>query len=463
MRIGEALDRLFSPGGADDRAADTRTSDAADAEAFAAAFEDAIDRRDERAGAGGFDAAAAIVIDPRFVLSLGAPAKSLEAGGEFDAQAATAAEGARARDTHERQTHEVDERRDARDESDGVARDSSAAAARDDAAAQDARDATQAHDASADAARSDDGTDGSAHADDTNSPHDVTGAESTKHAVEEIARQIASSAEAAASDLDGGSHVAPASQSASVKLDVVAQASRSETSSANGAQPVDVAQSIAGTTQSGFDARERGGDSGAAPRAFTPIDVGGASPLAGDAGSFASALANQIASIDGSATATATGAAPSEVANSGAPNAVDRVEQNSILTRLSDGVAGALRAGKREVVVRLSPPNLGSVRIRFQFDEHRLSARVEVSDPAVHRALESGVAELRSALRQHAVELTDLALAHGDGHGSEDRGDQTAEDNSRDNATRFAPVTEPNPVSERRRAPHRAGGLDITA
>ncbi|MFN0150876.1 MAG: flagellar hook-length control protein FliK [bacterium] len=461
MRIGEALDRLFSPGGSDDGAAETRASDAADAEAFRSAFESALDRRSERAGAGGFDAAAAIVIDPRFVLSLGSPAQPFEAGGEFDAQSARAAEEFHAREAGDRPMRGTGESRDGRNQGEAVAPESSAAADSDDSAQRVASATAQSDEARAGTAQNGDEPDGGAQTRDGAAADTATRDDSAMRSVEEVARQIASSAESAESEIEGAHDAAIAPLTAAAELESAARAPKSDSSGATGTQPADVAQPIARAEETAFDTRDGSDDSGTAPRAPTLLTGGGVHAPAVGAASFAAALANQIAAIGGGAAGSAS--VTGELANSSPASAVERVEQNSILTRLSEGVGDALRAGKREVVVRLSPPNLGVVRIRFEFDEQRLSARVEVSDPAVHRALESGLAELKSVLRQHAVELADLSLASGDGRGGEERGGRSPEEDGRDDAARFATATQTSPVSERRRAPHRAGGLDITA
>jgi flagellar hook-length control protein FliK len=143
------------------------------------------------------------------------------------------------------------------------------------------------------------------------------------------------------------------------------------------------------------------------------------------------------------------------------------VDRDAVLSLLSERLASALRTGQREVIVRLSPPDLGTLRMRFSFDEQRLSARVEVSDPAVHRALEAGVADLRGALIRHDVELRSLtfaALEHDkqpDGRSQSDtRSDTRNEHDRRTSEGRRASTTTTPAI---RRAWNRSTGLDITA
>ncbi len=86
-------------------------------------------------------------------------------------------------------------------------------------------------------------------------------------------------------------------------------------------------------------------------------------------------------------------------------------EDAALLGTLSRRVAEAAGAGRRELLVRLTPPHLGHVRIRFTFDdEGGAQARVSVSDPTVHRLLDRNLSDLKVALREHGVDLRDLDL-----------------------------------------------------
>lgn len=82
-----------------------------------------------------------------------------------------------------------------------------------------------------------------------------------------------------------------------------------------------------------------------------------------------------------------------------------------LLGALSRRIAEGIASGKRELIVRLSPPSLGHLRIRFHLDEEgSTGARIAVTDPTVHRLLEANRSDLRLALREHGIELNDLSL-----------------------------------------------------
>ena len=195
------------------------------------------------------------------------------------------------------------------------------------------------------------------------------------------------------------------------------------------------------------------------------VDAAGAVSSGGtgapDSASFAPML------LDASRTAAASARPHTTAALTQEPPAYSRVatpvDRDAVLSLLSERLAGALRAGQREVVVRLSPPNLGTLRLRFSIDEQRVSARVEVSDPAVHRALEAGVAELRGALHRHDVELRSLTFAAPEHDGQKDGrspGDAKDGNDPRTHEGRGASTTTSPAI---RRGRNRSAGLDITA
>lgn len=171
--------------------------------------------------------------------------------------------------------------------------------------------------------------------------------------------------------------------------------------------------------------------------------------------------------LDASRTATASARPHATTALAQEPPAYSHVaatvDRDAVLSLLSERLAGALRAGQREVVVRLSPPNLGTLRVRFSIDEQRVSARVEVSDPAVHRALEAGVADLRGALLRQDVELRSLTFAaaeHDGQKGGRSPSDAKDGNDQRTHEGRGASTTTSPAI---RRGRNRSAGLDITA
>lgn len=71
-------------------------------------------------------------------------------------------------------------------------------------------------------------------------------------------------------------------------------------------------------------------------------------------------------------------------------------------------VAIHVRPGATELRVRLDPPELGEVRIRFIAEAGRVRARVRATDGATAELLRNRAGELREALRGAGIPLTDL-------------------------------------------------------
>jgi flagellar hook-length control protein FliK len=66
-----------------------------------------------------------------------------------------------------------------------------------------------------------------------------------------------------------------------------------------------------------------------------------------------------------------------------------------------------LQIGDRgsELRVRLVPESLGEVTMQVRLEEGRLTAQIDVTQPSVKTALESGIVQLRVALQQQGIEL----------------------------------------------------------
>lgn len=474
MRIGETLARILSPGAADEDASEARAADDAGASEFRAAFEAAIERRREPAGAGGLDPAAAIVIDPRFVLSLGAPARLAEWTGGFDTGRESIRDAGRTFDAAAENGAPHDAAREAARAIDAESAGAHAARESDDANAQfDANDPApegtssarsganaEEHGTSSPAPRESSAR-GSSTPNGGDSGTGAPRASTSAITIESVARQIAATAGGEESANAAGAAAEAARGGAGADGDPASGESKGAPQTAGAAPAPDGSSRAGAAATDGFDQHANHDDSGGASQA--PGGLQGSAPAApaGDGVTFAATLAHELASASGAArTQTVAG---SDGSIPGAASHAARVEKNEILARLSEGVAGALRAGRREIVVRLSPPNLGAVRIRFHVDDQRVAARVEVADPAVHRALESNVAELRTVLRQHAVELADLSLANGDGRarGGPEGDAHDAASRERDARTDTSPAA--STLTPRRRAAYRASGLDIMA
>lgn len=92
------------------------------------------------------------------------------------------------------------------------------------------------------------------------------------------------------------------------------------------------------------------------------------------------------------------------------------VKHSSII--LKDGERGEIR-------LNLKPERLGSIRVRVQLEDHRVSGRIIVDNAVVKEALEQNLNELRTAFRAGGFEAGTLEVTVGGREHSEPRGDGT--------------------------------------
>ena len=90
-----------------------------------------------------------------------------------------------------------------------------------------------------------------------------------------------------------------------------------------------------------------------------------------------------------------------------------------------------LQPGLSQVDINLFPPELGSVRIRFELEGERLKARVEAAERSTALLLERHLPELRAAMVQAGIEVKEFEILGGQSaeafgfarpHPNEDRG-----------------------------------------
>jgi flagellar hook-length control protein FliK len=498
MRIGEALERLLSPQEADD---DRQARGMDTADGFRAHMDAAVSRERARRAPRAEDHAAAIVLDPRLVLSLQAPQEasppeSIEARDASIVERDASSSDATQRSTPSQQTNQ-DEARVAT-ETGAVESEQGPSDAEDTAATR----AEPMHAPSESEIEAAEVVNESA-ASPARELGDVVkigferaplsagralpsvlasngGAHASLDAVDSIGDSEAASVQAVESTdarvmnarVPNAARVTPADASVTLGPRATEKSVTLDDPPSPNA-PESVAVPLDGSNASARDFNASSDDQrdplrdealAAGIEASGTISRGGASAPA--SASFATMLPDETRAVAGAARPHITGSllrespAPPHVAN-------PPVDRDAVLSLLSERLASALRTGQREVIVRLSPPDLGTLRMRFSFDEQRLSARVEVSDPAVHRALEAGVADLRGALIRHDVELRSLtfaALEHDkqpDGRSQSDtRSDTRNEHDRRTSEGRRASTTTTPAI---RRAWNRSTGLDITA
>ena len=108
------------------------------------------------------------------------------------------------------------------------------------------------------------------------------------------------------------------------------------------------------------------------------------------------------------------------------PNPVDRVIAHQVLRAARD------RGMDRNLVIRLTPPELGTVRVEFRADAHGLQVSLHAEDSAVRRALEQALPQLRADFNRQDGTVTSVAIGNAaptaeQGRNSGDSSQQDAE------------------------------------
>jgi flagellar hook-length control protein FliK len=93
-------------------------------------------------------------------------------------------------------------------------------------------------------------------------------------------------------------------------------------------------------------------------------------------------------------------------------------------------VALQVKGEMSEMKIRLDPPSLGEMQVTIRVDEGRMHAQIDVSQPTVRVALETGVPQLRQTLADQGIEVhrievcasgSSMSRESGEGHGHRPR------------------------------------------
>jgi len=201
----------------------------------------------------------------------------------------------------------------------------------------------------------------------------------------------------------------------------------------------------------------------AAASSETPPADGASRPVEPAAGT---AAARSVATLDRLAARSMRTTDETRKADDGLP--IDR-------PRFLQRVEGAVRAAQQRdgrVQVRLSPPELGNLRIELVVQNGVMTARLEAETPAARNALLDNLPALRERLAQQDIRVekfdVDLRRDTGGGAGNGGPHDRNADQpNSGRQEGRGKPVTTPRPVAAARGARAAAvstvtdAGLDV--
>ena len=208
--------------------------------------------------------------------------------------------------------------------------------------------------------------------------------------------------------------------------------------STRGQTPGAAAESGTGDGKAQPGSRDGAIESGPGTRSATSrADAGSMGPgvagIAGAAGSGAAraqgaAGSNTALASLGRAQATAPGGGPTTATNANAvalggrangptgqptPSARARAPQTAdpaktaaaFRTQIAQGLSAALRQGRGEVTLRLTPKALGELRISLTVQNGSVDAKVKPATTEAHRLLEQGVESLRHALEARGLKV----------------------------------------------------------
>ena len=112
-----------------------------------------------------------------------------------------------------------------------------------------------------------------------------------------------------------------------------------------------------------------------------------------------------------------------------------RLDEPGSIRELAQVVRTTSRNGHSNMLLRLDPPELGTLRLDVRMQHDMLTLRIEAHSQAGHDALQGRLAELRTALEQQGIqvaaidiELKPPAASHGSGSSDTPTGDHHAGD-----------------------------------
>jgi flagellar hook-length control protein FliK len=107
-----------------------------------------------------------------------------------------------------------------------------------------------------------------------------------------------------------------------------------------------------------------------------------------------------------------------------------RSQTEKVIEQIANAARLEMGQGKKEITVRLEPPELGKVQVRVSSEGGIVSTRLEVAAPAVRDLLEANLEGLRAALQKANVEMGQCTVSLGagwQGEAANGRGYRTGE------------------------------------
>ena len=118
-------------------------------------------------------------------------------------------------------------------------------------------------------------------------------------------------------------------------------------------------------------------------------------------------------------TAADTSLAQVKTPQQAAPQHLNVSQTASVLDQVASAIISAA-GGSNRLVVRLHPPELGTVTVKVTRVDGKVSVTVETSDNSVQSILARGASELRDNLKAQGVYVDRFDITNGENHGEKD-------------------------------------------
>ena len=118
---------------------------------------------------------------------------------------------------------------------------------------------------------------------------------------------------------------------------------------------------------------------------------------------------------------TFTDAATAQVRTSqqASPQHLNVSQAASVLDQVASAIVSAA-GGSNRLVVRLHPPDLGTVTVKVTRADGKVSVTIETSDSSVQSILARGAGDLRDSLKAQGISVNRFDVTNGENHGEKD-------------------------------------------
>ncbi|MBN1359603.1 MAG: flagellar hook-length control protein FliK [Sedimentisphaerales bacterium] len=113
---------------------------------------------------------------------------------------------------------------------------------------------------------------------------------------------------------------------------------------------------------------------------------------------------------------------------SGFEGATPKSGSQSVSDQILDSVRASLAGGEKQVMVRLNPPELGAVTVRFQEQGDQIRAVLEVSRNETRQEVERAIPEVLRTLQESGVQIRRVEVILSDQSGKDLGKDQLQQD-----------------------------------